>query len=234
MYFCHFQVFTSNLQQSVHCFAESSFVEVKDDLTISESVKLFNHYLTWLQIFNIIEFFHIWFLCYFFLRSSSTVPLFFLSALFKLLFFRLCLKYWCFYRSHFTCFPTRDALHSCSLHDHKHSLPASSILSGSYLVWTRSYWCAISTLTYPTPYLVATHSVYRARNMVVNQRLSLFIHKFEQQQVLKESAFWKPFKWDPSFYISLFHHGYLLNHPTFHHESDLKKSILAFLSKIFL
>lgn len=156
MYFCHFQVFTSNLQQSVHCFAESSFVEVKDDLTISESVKLFNHYLTWLQIFNIIEFFHIWFLCYFFLRSSSTVPLFFLSALFKLLFFRLCLKYWCFYRSHFTCFPTRDALHSCSLHDHKHSLPASSILSGSYLVWTRSYWCAISTLTYPTPYLVAT------------------------------------------------------------------------------
>lgn len=57
--FCQVRVFTSNLRQSVHCFVESSLVEVKDDITISELVKLFSRYHLSLNIFNIIEFFHI-------------------------------------------------------------------------------------------------------------------------------------------------------------------------------
>lgn len=61
--FCQVHVFTSNLRQSVHCFAVSSLVEVKGYITISELVKLFNRYHLSLNIFNIIEFFHIWFLC---------------------------------------------------------------------------------------------------------------------------------------------------------------------------
>ena len=166
--FCHLHVFTFNLLAvSPLLYWILSFwsqgwhynFRISENFSIVTILGL-SIYLTLLNFST--------FLCYFFFTSSSTI-LPFLSELFKLLFFRLCLKYWCIIvLSHFICFPTSDAFHCCGFHDHKHTIHASSVLYGSYLACANSYWCPVSTLTPPILCLVATCPAYWARNMVAS------------------------------------------------------------------